>query len=203
MYSTHPKPSLLLFGPQTNLPPPNVLSSLRDELVKNQSLSSLVTAVKNLPQFWIELTEFDAELDKVPGARYLRELQHWVSHGGDFPLNPPNILLVPTTVILQITQYTRYITGLGEKNAHLQFLAGLQKGGIQGFCIGFLSAIIVAIARNEAEIGVIAAIVLRLSVCIGACVDKDGVLDGSSSRSAGIAVRWKEDNPRGREAKTV
>ncbi|PVH96270.1 ketoacyl-synt-domain-containing protein [Periconia macrospinosa] len=202
MGSTNPLPSLLIFGPQMELPPKIVLANLRDELVKNQSLSSLVAAIENLPQFWRALANFDPELDEVQGAKYLSDLQHWISHGGEFPhrsSSVPNLLAVPVTVILQITQYTRYITGLGVKHPHLRVLAGLQKAGVQGFCIGFLGALIVANARNEAEIGAVAGTILRLAVCIGAYVDQDGGLGTTSPGSACIAVRWKEGNTNGKE----
>lgn len=45
-------PSLLVFGPQSELPSQNVLADLRQELVNNPRLSGLHDAVKTLPKFW-------------------------------------------------------------------------------------------------------------------------------------------------------
>ncbi|CAI6331173.1 unnamed protein product [Periconia digitata] len=200
MSSTHHLPSLLIFGPQTDLPSQSALSSLREQLVNQQSLSSLVTAIKNLPDFWKELVKFDPELDKVAGIQSLSAFQHWVIHGGDFPIassTSPNILLVPATVVLHITQYIAYLNGLRSEDPHLKVKGGLQNGGVQGFCIGFLGAITIAISRNDADIGTTAANILRLAVCIGAYVDKDSL---TFPRSACIAVRWKDDNAQGKDS---
>jgi hypothetical protein len=59
-----PLPSLLVFGPQTELPSQEVLAGLREELTKNPSLSSLRVAVEGLPRFWQTLTDFDPDLRK-------------------------------------------------------------------------------------------------------------------------------------------
>lgn len=98
-------PSLLVFGPQTELPSLEVLAELRQELVKNPRLSSLQDAVKNLPRFWQTLTNFDPSLSRVPGAKYLDDLQRWIVDGDAFPHHlgdAPNVYSLPVTLILQI-----------------------------------------------------------------------------------------------------
>ena len=201
MASAHILPSMLIFGPQAELPSDAVMANLRDDLVNNRSLSTLVAAIEDLQQFWTALVDFDPRLNDAQGGKTLNELQYWL-HSGQLPdrnRDLPNLLTVPMTVILQITQYARYIAGLELKHPHVHILTELKEAGVQGFCIGFLSAFIIATARNEAEIGVIAATMLRLAVCIGAYVDKNVGYGESSSPSACIAVRWKDDTVRGRE----
>lgn len=201
MSSTQPLPSLLIFGPQTQFPSAGVLAGLREELINNPSLSGLVEAIESLPQFWKALTEHDQTLDEPQGAKHVSDLRHWALYGGTLPHQDSgliNVFAVPVTVILQLTQYIRYITGLRITQPHLGILAGLRQAGVQGFCIGFLGALVVASARSEADIGNVAGTILRLAVCIGAYVDNDGVNDTTTSSSACVAVRWKEGMANGK-----
>ena len=190
-------PSLLVFGPQTEYPSQDVLTRLRQELVQDPQLSSFHNAIKNLPRFWKTLTESDPTLNCVPGARYLEDLRRWVVDGGLFPHHLGKVLNVyalPVTVILQITQYFRCLSCLGVDDAHGVVLEGLKSGGIQGFGVGFLSALAVSSSKKEADIGALAAISLRLSVSIGAYVDQDGVFAEPPNETACAAIRWRGDN---------
>jgi len=190
-------PSLLVFGPQTELPSLEVLAELRQELVKNPRLSSLQDAVKNLPRFWQTLTNFDPSLSRVPGAKYLDDLQRWIVDGDAFPHHlgdAPNVYSLPVTLILQIIQYVRYLNRLGEKDPHRLVLEGLQAGGIQGFCVGFLSAIAVSSSESAADIAAVAAVSLRLAVCIGAYVDQDGSFAEQANQTSCLSIRWRSDD---------
>jgi len=190
-------PSLLVFGPQTELPSLEVLAELRQELVKNPRLSSLQDAVKNLPRFWQTLTNFDPILSRVPGAKYLDDLQRWIVDGDAFPHHigdAPNVYSLPVTLILQIIQYVRYLNRLGEKDPHRLVLEGLQAGGIQGFCVGFLSAIAVSSSESAADIAAVAAVSLRLAVCIGAYVDQDGSFAEHANQTSCLSIRWRSDD---------
>ena len=64
--------------------------------------------------------------------------------------------------------------------------------GIQGFCVGFLSAVAVATSGSEADLGPSAAIAFRLAVCIGAYVDLDGACSPVATKYTAVAVRWRE-----------
>ena len=186
------KPSLLVFGPQTELPSQDVIDQLRQELIQTPQLSCLVDAVKNVTEFWKALVNFDPGLDHVSGAKSLTDLQQWVVEGGSLPNHKANTYLLPVTVILQITQYVRYLNQLNVTKPHSFLLKGLQVGGIQGFCVGFLGATAVATSESEAEIAATAAVVLRLAVCIGAYVDRNQL--GRQSMKVGcVAIRWRED----------
>lgn len=195
-------PSLLVFGPQTELPSQEVLAGLRQELTQNPALSSLKLAVKDLLRFWHTLTNFDPDLCQVPGARYLSDFQHWILDGGDFPHHltiNPNVFSLPVTVFLQITRYIRYIAGLGLKDPHRHILGGLLDGGAHGFCVGLLSALAVSSSQTEADIAAVAGTSLRVAVCIGAYVDKDGRFGELPDQKACLAVRWRDDNAKGKD----
>jgi len=190
-------PSLLVFGPQTELPSLEVLAELRQELVKNPRLSSLQDAVKNLPRFWQTLTNFDPNLSRVPGAKYLDDLQRWIVDGDAFPHHlgdTPNVYSLPVTLILQIIQYVRYLNRLGENDPHRLVLEGLQAGGTQGFCVGFLSAIAVSSSESAADIAAVAAVSLRFAVCIGAYVDQDGSFAEQANQTSCLSIRWRSDD---------
>jgi hypothetical protein len=76
MDSAHVLPSMLIFGPQTELPSMTVLADLRGELVMNPSLLNLMSDFQDLPEFWTALAKFDPALDDAHGANSLSELRH-------------------------------------------------------------------------------------------------------------------------------
>jgi hypothetical protein len=189
-------PSLLVFGPGTELPSQEVLDELRLELTENPQLSSLREAAKDLPRFWQKLTDFDPSLDHIPGAKYLSDFQRWVVDGSPSPLSlsdTPYIYELPVTLILQITQYIRYLNLLEGQNPHSLVLEGLRTGGIQGFCIGFLSAIAVSSSESVEQIAAAAAVGLRLAVCIGAYVDGNSIFAEPPDRTASVTIRWRNE----------
>lgn len=186
-------PSLLAFGPHTELPPEEVLEDLRQELINKPRLSALKEAVGELPEFWTSLLDFDPELRQVPGASLLGQLEQWLKNGGPFPRTQgtvPNHYGLAVTVLLQISHYSRYLDHLG-KDSHSRILRSVETGGIQGFCAGFLSAVAVASAEVEADLGSAAAVALRLAVCIGAYVDQDGIYSQEPEDFACVAVLWR------------
>ena len=143
------------------------------------------------------MIDFDPGLSRVPGAEYLGDIHRWIVDGGLFPHHigkTPNVYALPVTVILQVTQYFRYLSWLGVDDAHRRVIEGVQYGGIQGFCGGFLSAIAVASSEKEADIGAVAAISLRLAASIGAYADQDGVFAEPPNKTACAAIRWRADD---------
>lgn len=192
-------PSLLVFGPQMEFPPESSLQAARQDLIRSPQLAALRTAVHDLPEYWQDLVKFDPSLQDVPGAEYLDRLKQWVEKGGPFfhhdgPI--PNHYALTVTVLLQIIQYIRYLEHLGE-GSHAKVLQSVKAGGIQGFCVGFLSALAVATSENEASLGASATTALRLAVAIGAYVDRDGAYSPATTTYATVAVRWKDGNADG------
>ncbi|KAK6079334.1 beta-ketoacyl synthase [Seiridium cupressi] len=188
--------SLLVFGHQTEFPPEKVLQDFRLELISSSRLSALRDAVNELPHFWQSLIEFDPSLRQVPGDGYLSKLKQWIQGGGPSrhrEINPPNHYALAFSVLLHVTQYSRYLDLLG-KDSHRKVLDSVKDGGIQGFCVGFLSAVAVALSESEDDLGPSAAIALRLAVCIGAYVDRDGKYSPAATEYSAIALRWREGN---------
>ncbi|KAK4221363.1 hypothetical protein QBC38DRAFT_522639 [Podospora fimiseda] len=199
MQPTYSIPSLLLFGPQTDFPPSfdSTLHHLHQEILTNPLLSPLRDAITSLPKFWPTLLDFDPTLSHIPGAESLTKLSKWVQNGGEFPSSDvkANLFALPCTVIFHVCQYTLYLSSLDNTKdpPHRSILENVKAGGgggIQGFCVGFLSALVVATSQTEAEIGVVAATALKLAVCVGAYVDRDL----EAGRYSTVAIRWRKNS---------
>lgn len=192
MALTTSEPSLIVFGPQTELSSRDAIDQLRQELNQNPQLFHVLNAAKHGPELWKSLVDFDPTLKHIPGAKLLAELQEWVAGDGPLPSHNFNTFRLPVTVLLEIAQYFRYLKQLNVVSPHRVLLEGVKTGGVLGFCVGFLSAIAVATSEIEAEVAFTAAAVFRLAVIIGAYVDNNQF--GIQGTKVGcIAVRWKGD----------
>lgn len=191
MAPTTSEPSLIVFGPQTELSSRDAIDQLRQELNQNPQLSHVLNAAKHGADLWEPLVNFDPTLNHIPGAKLLAELQEWVVGSGPLPSYNYNTFRLPVTVLLQIAQYFRYLKQLNVASPHRALLES-GTGGVLGFCVGFLSAIAVATSETEAEIAFTAARIFRLAIMIGAYVDNNQ-FSTQGTKVGCIAVRWKAD----------
>jgi hypothetical protein len=185
-------PTSIIFGSQTIWPSAAYLAHARTILLKEYHLLPLRNAIKELPTLWQTLVDTHPGLDNVPGQQVLEKINKWIDQGEllAMPDPPINVLLTPLTVIIQMVQYFDFLNTNDYKVTHAQILKSVQTAGIQGCCIGLLSAIVLSTSESEEEIGRLAAIALRLAVCIGAFVDLDGVFADIPNESCSIVVRW-------------
>ncbi|KAL5354266.1 hypothetical protein ACLOAV_000354 [Pseudogymnoascus australis] len=182
-------PSLFVFGPQTTWPSPEYLSQLRATLLLEPRLQELLSSIKGLQKLLQNLAQYDSQLVRIRGSEQVQKLQDWIDQG-IFPFTsqvPPNIITMPLTIIIHLVQYTHYLENNPQGLTHAQLLEAAQIGGIQGFCIGLLSAITVGCAKTEHDLGKLGGVALRLAACIGAYVDMDSAIECGTSV---IAVRW-------------
>lgn len=186
-------PSLLVLGPQTPLPSAEYLSRIRSGLLNDARLANFLAAIKALPSLWPTLAEANPSLSQVPGAQLLEDIKRWVEQG-DFPAQTvealPNVQSTPLTVIIQIVEYFNYISHAEPGLSHAKVLESVRAGGIQGFCTGFLAAVALACSKDEREADELAAVALRLAVCIGAEVDLDGRFASPPREFSCLTVRW-------------
>jgi Starter unit:ACP transacylase in aflatoxin biosynthesis len=184
-------PSIVTFGSQTTWPNSEYLFQLRAALLLQPRLRTFLVAIKKLPGLWQDLVAHDPRLNAVPGQACLEDLVEWVNHG-EFQSKsglPPNVLTMPFTIIIHITQYFHYLDGL--QSNHAEVLENLKTGGIQGFCTGMLTAIAVACSKNEEDANKFGVVALKLALCIGAYVDLDGAFAYEATETTSVAVRWR------------
>ncbi|KAL4783816.1 hypothetical protein BJX76DRAFT_357601 [Aspergillus varians] len=183
-------PAALVFGPQTTLPSPELAFQLRAALLLNHRLYPLRASIEALPGVWPVLLAANPELERIPGKKALQQLCRWVSHG-DFPAAKeigelPATFVTPFTAILHLVQYLCYTDEKIGGPTHDDVLKSVKdRGGVQGFCTGLLSAVVIAASPDVESIYHHAGVVLRLAATIGAYIDLD--LTESDVRS--IAVR--------------
>ena len=187
-------PSLIAFGALAPLPPSDRLNQLRNALQHKDSLKPIVKAIQELPLLWKDLSNQDTILHSIPGAAAADQLAQWINGAGTTHIvgDQGNVTKMPLTTIAHIVQYICYLHQcdgpLGHQSIKESVAVG---GGIQGFCIGLLSALAVASGKTEDDVGQFAAISVRLAFCVGAYVDLDQHRNGDDSKASNLAIRWK------------
>ena len=169
----------VLFGPQcSNFD--EVSAQISTALAEDSSVQFISEILQELPSLWADITKALPSLCQISGYEQIIALVQQL-HGSPSPptAEPMSVILTPLTVISQILEFIKLKEFNGEQNII----------DTQGFCVGFLSAIVVAYSKGEDEFRVLTATIVRLAICIGALVDLDELVHGTS-RS--IAVRWKD-----------
>ncbi|POR36056.1 Polyketide synthase [Tolypocladium paradoxum] len=192
-------PSLLICGSVIpKQPDVAYLSRLRSSLIHDPSLADLRDGVAELPDLWSLLVEKEPSLDCVGVAPFLQSLAEWMTRSNSSALptaerTSRNTRLAVLTVLAHIVEYMTYLQSheVGEENEHASSLEGVRDGGIQGLCIGLLSAIALACSQNKTEVARHGAIAVRLALCVGAFVDLDET--EQPEPTVCISARW----PRG------
>ena len=188
--------SLLLFGPQSPRLSQAYLSELRTSIIGSSDLSFLVDTIRELPSLWPTLQQACPHLSRIPGAEQLDQLGSFLESETTLNVKTLNsILLAPLTVISQIVEYS-HLGQEEEGSAVPALFEGISKyESVQGFCIGFLAAAVVACSRNKTEFQHFSSIALRLAVCIGSIIDLDEIAHPDPlSRSLSYSIRWSTES---------
>ncbi|KAF7554686.1 hypothetical protein G7Z17_g2695 [Cylindrodendrum hubeiense] len=90
-----------------------------------------------------------------------------------------------------MVQYIDYLQQTG--CTHSDFLDSLKEGGVQGYCIGLLSAILVATSADEYELLAHAAAGIRISLAIGAYGDLAEATSGTEWTTLAIRLRLGDE----------
>ena len=181
---------LIVFGAQTSCPSEEFLAEIRKYLLSEPRLSAFLEALKNLPSLWDRLVRHDQLLKTVPGREILQRLGDWIQHGAlpDGNVAESNLFGMPLTIVIHFVQYFHYLAG---NTRHTELIQDVNNAGVQGFCLGLLSAVAVGCARQEAEVTILAAVALRLAACIGAYIDLHRSYTADAFDTISLAVRWK------------
>ena len=175
----------VLFGPQGALTPFSLLD-LRAVIHENPELEFLSRTISELPSLWPTVLAAWPDLGIVPAERRLTELCCFIQGGPDlaFLQTTENILSCPLTVIAQIVDFWKLTHGYKPSK-----VLEAQVEDVQGFCLGFLTAIAISCSTNETQFKLLAAKAVRLAVCIGALVDLDALI--TLDRASAVVVRCK------------
>ena len=187
-------PSLVAFGGIAPWPGTDRLDQLRTTLHQQSSLKSFVRVIQELPLLWKTLVRQDPSIHSITGNTAAEALSQWITGGAITQTvhDLGNVIRMPLTTIAQIAQYISYLRQRGDPYAHEAIIKNaILGGGIQGLCIGLLSALAVASGKTEDEIGSFAATSVKLAFCIGAYVDLDAHRSKDESNPSTMAVRWK------------
>lgn len=187
-------PSLIAFGAIAPWPGPDRLNQLRNVLHHHESLRPVVKAIQELPLVWKALSEQDPWLRSIAGEAAAAQLAQWTTGTGAMQNleDRGNSTRMSLTIMTQIAQYAGYLHQHEEPLDHISVIESVRAGGgVQGFCLGLLSALAVASGKTEDDVGRFAANSVQLAFCVGAYVDLDRYHNGGDTQVSNLAVRWK------------
>ena len=187
-------PSLIAFGALAPWPASDRLDQLRNALLHQKCLKPIVKAFQELPLLWRALSDQDPSLNSIAGEAAADHLAQWITGAGvaQIFVDKGNITRMPLTTTAQIADYISYLRQGDEPLGHESVMKSVAAGGgVQGFCIGLLSALAVASGKTEDDVGRVAADSVRLAFCVGAYVDLDRHRNGGDSKASTLAIRWK------------
>ncbi|KAF7562621.1 hypothetical protein G7046_g1520 [Stylonectria norvegica] len=169
---SRPAISAAIFSPQSSSPKPSYLAHVRSRLLEEPLLKPLRDAITETPETWDSLASSRKGTKWAQdGRQRLERLSAWLETGVSEPieLDTSGLVTLPLLTTIHMVQYLDYLHQTSR--THSDFLELLRDGGVQGYCIGLLSAIIVATAADEQELAQRAAAGIRISLAIGAFGD--------------------------------
>lgn len=206
-------PSLVVCGSQIGIPDAAYLSRLWSSLAHDAELVGLKRETEQIHDLWSLMVEQDARLERLSASSSIQSLTEWARSGDSTALllalgtsTVRNTQLAVLTVLAHILEYANYLnvhgpsldTGSPEpEDGHGRLLQAVQDGGIQGLCIGMLSATAMACSRSKPELFRNGAIAVRLAVCIGAYIDLDSM--ETKHCMVSVAVRWPPGEDAGKD----
>lgn len=171
----------MIFGPQGTVTCESLVE-MRKLLRDNPALDFLSTTISELPSLWSAILDVCPGLDKIPGNTKLDGLVRFMSEGGDLaailrsePLPTNNIIMSTLTVISQIIEFWNISHGFFDNNSDKNGHHSSDISDVQGFCLGFLTAMFVSCSRSEAQFQDLSSKAVRLAVGIGAWIDLDAL----------------------------
>ncbi|PSR83579.1 hypothetical protein BD289DRAFT_467698 [Coniella lustricola] len=170
LVTNRPAPSAAIFSPQSAAPTSTYLNHIRSRLNQDALLRPLHEAITALPQAWETLAPSKRVLPCFQlASQQTQQLVDWLDETTDRPAAVEAIssaaVTLPLLVTIHIVQYLDYLSQSSIR--HAEFLESLQLGGVQGYCVGLLSAITVASAPDENTLLRHAAAAIRAAFAIG------------------------------------
>nr|BAZ95871.1 polyketide synthase [Fusarium sp. NBRC100844] len=172
--TTRPRPAIsaAIFSPQSNPPKPSYLAHVRSRLLEEPLLKAIRDAIASLPETLQSLESFQQGIEGLQdGRQRVQNLADWLSTGSSEAIESDmsGLITLPLLTTIQMVQYLDYLQHTSR--THSETLDSLKDGGVQGYCIGLLSAVIVASSTDEQELVQHTATGIRLALAIGAFGD--------------------------------
>lgn len=203
--------SVLLCGSLITNPTTTSLALLRSTLVNDASFAELKRELTELPDVWSLLLDQEPSFHDLDAAPLFRFLSDWFSCDSSSPEKlqlpsgaPQNIYYAVLTVLIQISEYVTFLHGnasANEDHLHSKRLEDFRDGGIQGLCIGLLSAIALSCSHTKAELAQNVAVAVRLAVCAAASVDLAEL--HASEPTVCLSARWGRQEDRETDDGTI
>ena len=187
-------PSLIAFGAISSWPSSDRLHQIQHVLQQQETLKPIIREIQELPLLWKALLKQDPSLNSTAGEVAADHLAQWISgaRAAQDVEDNGNVTRMALTIVAQIAHYISYLRQRDEPLDHESVIKAVAAGGgIQGFCIGLLSALAVASGKTEADVGNLAAVSVRLAFCVGVYVDLDRHRNSGDSKASTLALRWK------------
>ncbi|KAK4244346.1 BcPKS16, polyketide synthase [Corynascus novoguineensis] len=187
--------SAAFFCPQARAPDEDYLAGMHSFLSEDkhgQMLLREIVALKT-EKVWTIFADVRADVAALSqGPEYVDMLHDWAAEGIAKPLAEARsgIVALPLLLVLQITQYLRYLAHHGL--SHQGFLASVGKaGGIQGYCGGLPSAMAIACAKDEAEVIKHTATAMRIVLGVGAYGEAADDTGGTGSTTLAMRLKYE------------
>ncbi|TRX93705.1 hypothetical protein FHL15_005381 [Xylaria flabelliformis] len=166
-------PTLVVFGSQHTDESDEDRQSLRALLLLTPRLQRLLGALEDLPQLWESFTQSYPEFKTSLSRSGLASLSAWL--GGEKLQHSEgissNTFCTTITVAGQLVLYSSFLDTSGVDQPHSRVLDRCKRAGIQGLCVGLISAIAVACSSSEEDLSRNMTWAIRLAFCIGILVD--------------------------------
>ncbi|KAI0445250.1 beta-ketoacyl synthase [Xylaria telfairii] len=187
----------VLFGPVVTAWTSESLQELQALLQENASLVFLRCALTDLPSILpiLQSTEISPFVSRLEQFQELADFASGKSIPDPTALS--NVHLAPLTVAYQAVEFIRLAGLLGRvpPSQSTQTSCSLPKlQGVQGFCLGFLSAAAIASSKDWEAFEQNFATSIRLAACIGAVIEGD--LRSRTDGLKSLSIRWKTDKAR-------
>lgn len=178
---------LYIFGPQALSFHQHYFDKIRTHIRHDSDSRWVHDAIKDGLNGWSDLEAAIPDLKLISGKRQLELLLEWLLDGetdiaASLCHRLPNTILGPLVVISQLWEYDRFQNLRQNKRGNEKSL---------GFCIGQLSAVVVACSRTRAQFCRNGTAAIRLAIAIGGLVDAQ---DARLGESVSIAVSWDAES---------
>ncbi|KAK7430455.1 hypothetical protein QQZ08_002974 [Neonectria magnoliae] len=190
---SRPAVSAAIFSPQSNPPKPQYLGYIRSRLLDDSALKPLKDAIATLSATWDSIVSTRQEMSNLQTARQrVQNLAQWLETGDSEAIesDKSGLVTLPLLTTIHMVQYLDYLRQTG--HTHSKCLDSLKDGGVQGYCIGLLSAVVVASSTDEEELLNRAAAGIRVAFAIGAFGDLAEALSGTEWTTLAIRLRHGE-----------